>query len=366
MVDAKGPAGERLRISTGETDKAKAELKAAELITKAHREAAKQPLKVVPPKPGRMSFGKLLGYVERRHWEKLRSYSGIKYAIADLIAKLGEVPIEEVSYAVLSSYCDERSAAGDSNATLNRRMTVASRALREAERMGWLLAGPRVPRYREDPPEERYITENEEKKLAAAIKRHCSEDRPEWVYLAALFPLLLDTGMRLNEALSLTQANYRPSSALAALAVAHQVKPKGTLKGTVRKAVRVLKAVPEVKQQPAAVVLSHGTTKSGKGRHVPLTPRAEAALLLMLASPVHGKVRGDGLYQRFIRACNEAGIEGVKLHTCRHTCASRLVQKGVDLYRVQRWLGHSSPTLTMRYSHLRDDDLADAALALTR
>jgi site-specific recombinase XerD len=40
------------------------------------------------------------------------------------------------------------------------------------------------------------------------------------------------------------------------------------------------------------------------------------------------------------------------------------VQKGVDLYRVQRWLGHSSPTLTQRYSHLRDDDLPDAGLAL--
>ena len=336
MVDAKGPAGERLRISTGERDKAKAELKAAELITKAHREAAKQPLKVVPPKPGRMSFGKLLGYVERRHWEKIRSYNGIKYAIADLIAQLGETPIEEVSYAVLSGYCDARSVAGDSNATLNRRMTVASRALREAERMGWLMAGPRVPRYREAAPQERYITEGEEKKLAAAIKRHCSDDRPEWQYLAVLFPLLLDTGMRLNEALSLTHANYRPSTALAALAVAHQVKPKGKLKGTARKAVRVMKAVPVEKHQPAAVVLAHGTTKSGKGRHVPLTPRAEAALLVMLTSPVHGKVRGDGLYQRFIRACNEAGIKGVKLHTCRHTCASRLVQKGVDLYRVQR------------------------------
>jgi integrase len=172
--------------------------------------------------------------------------------------------------------------------------------------------------------------------------------------------------MRLNEALSLTQANYRPSTALAALFVAHEAKPKATPKGKLRKVLTVSKAVPEAKHQPGAVVLAHGTTKSGKGRHVPLTPRAEAALVVMLASPVHGKIRGDGLYQRFIRVCRECGIEGVKLHTCRHTCASRLVQAGVDLYRVQRWLGHSSPTLTMRYSHLRDDDLADAAVALAR
>jgi integrase len=53
-------------------------------------------------------------------------------------------------------------------------------------------------------------------------------------------------------------------------------------------------------------------------------------------------------------------------HTLRHTFASRLVQAGVDLYRVQRLLGHSTPVMTARYSKLADDDLREAMQAMER
>lgn len=39
-------------------------------------------------------------------------------------------------------------------------------------------------------------------------------------------------------------------------------------------------------------------------------------------------------------------------HTCRHTCASWLVQAGVPLYDVSRQLRHSTITQTQKYSHL--------------
>jgi integrase len=62
------------------------------------------------------------------------------------------------------------------------------------------------------------------------------------------------------------------------------------------------------------------------------------------------------------------GVENKKLrasfHTLRHTCASRLVQAGVDLYRVQRLLGHSTPVMTARYSKLADADLKQAIQAM--
>jgi integrase len=358
-VDFKGPDGLRLRVSTGETDKTKADLKAAELVAAAHRSAAKRPAKGARKIT---NFGQLLTYVERHLWEKQRGYKNMKHSVTHLVNKLGELPLEQISYAVLSDYCAERSAEGEANATLNRRMSVASRALREAERMGWLQTGPRVPRFRPAAIKDRYVTEGEESRLMNAISSHCSTDRPEWQYLFSFVPFLLDTGLRMGEARSLTFANWKPSTDMAATLVAGQKSKETT--ALLKEATRIVDSVPKGKKQPGAVVLTHGTTKSGKGRHVPLTPRAEAALLLMLTSKVHLTVREDGIRHRFERACKESGISGVTIHTLRHTCASRLVQKGVDLYRVQRWLGHSSPTLTMRYSHLRDDDLADAALAL--
>jgi hypothetical protein len=53
----------------------------------------------------------------------------------------------------------------------------------------------------------------------------------------------------------------------------------------------------------------------------------------------------------------------VSLHTMRHTCASRLVQGGMDLYRVMTWLGHSSINVTQRYAHLAPTSL-DAGAAI--
>lgn len=41
------------------------------------------------------------------------------------------------------------------------------------------------------------------------------------------------------------------------------------------------------------------------------------------------------------------------LHLCRHTCASRLVQRGCQLLLVKDWLGHDDIKTTMIYAHLQ-------------
>lgn len=48
----------------------------------------------------------------------------------------------------------------------------------------------------------------------------------------------------------------------------------------------------------------------------------------------------------------------------RHTCASRLVQRGVPINVVKEWLGHKSIQMTMRYAHLAPNNLKAAADAL--
>jgi integrase len=50
-------------------------------------------------------------------------------------------------------------------------------------------------------------------------------------------------------------------------------------------------------------------------------------------------------------ACKKAGISGVTWHTLRHTFASRLLERGVDIMTVKELLGHSTVTVTMRYTH---------------
>lgn len=51
-------------------------------------------------------------------------------------------------------------------------------------------------------------------------------------------------------------------------------------------------------------------------------------------------------------------------HCLRHTFCSRLVQKGVSLSKVQKLAGHKTLAMTMRYSHLGDENLDEAVASL--
>lgn len=53
------------------------------------------------------------------------------------------------------------------------------------------------------------------------------------------------------------------------------------------------------------------------------------------------------------------------LHSLRHAAASAWIKQGIDLKRLQVWIGHANIQLTLdTYGHLITDARADAALAL--
>jgi integrase len=55
-------------------------------------------------------------------------------------------------------------------------------------------------------------------------------------------------------------------------------------------------------------------------------------------------------------------IEGVTLHSLRHTHASQLIASGMDPLTICRRLGHGSPTITLAiYGHLFGNSDAKAA-----
>jgi integrase len=60
----------------------------------------------------------------------------------------------------------------------------------------------------------------------------------------------------------------------------------------------------------------------------------------------------------------KAEVERVTWHTLRHTFASRLLDRGVDIVTVQQLLGRSTVIVTMRYTHTNLDSKKAAAAKL--
>ena len=210
---------------------------------------------------------------------------------------------------------------GNRNSTINRKLSALYRLLKKAERSGQIARLPTYIRLRERNSRVRFLTAEEEALMFSAVGVH----NPHHELLCRF---LVDTGARVGEALALKWGDIHN------------------------------------------YVATFWITKSGKSRSVPLTDRAAQAL--ELARPFGGSGPFSTIsYPNFKYNWNRARKENrfsddphMVPHILRHTCASRLVQAGIDLRRVQTFLGHQTIQMTLRYAHLATNDLDQCAIAL--
>lgn len=211
---------------------------------------------------------------------------------------------------------------GNSNATINRKCAALRKLLRKAHRMGQLKSLPEFTRLKERTGRIRFLEYEEEDALFSAIR-----SRSEDYYRLAVF--LVDTGARLGEAIGLRWNDVGGGQ------------------------------------------VTFWITKSGRSRSIPLTGRAQR--MLRAAGSAGGgpflHVRQPRFRAAWHAARKECGLghdSDVVPHILRHTCASRLVRGGIDLRRVQVWLGHQTLQMTMRYAHLATRDLEACLPVLER
>lgn len=114
--------------------------------------------------------------------------------------------------------------------------------------------------------------------------------------------------------------------------------------------------------------------KSHRARVVPLAPEVARALARLSQRPErtgpddlvfpgeHGEfLDGSALRRRFKRALRAAGLRDLRFHDLRHTFGTRCAAAGIDLWRVQHWLGHADMATTQVYAHYAPQ-ATDAAL----
>ena len=98
-------------------------------------------------------------------------------------------------------------------------------------------------------------------------------------------------------------------------------------------------------------------TKSGKARKIPLSDSLSKELNKLPQESDYvfiNKQTGlpyTDIHKSFTTVLKEANIENFRFHDLRHSVATRLVEKNIDLVVVKEILGHSKIDTTMRYAH---------------
>jgi integrase len=332
------------RISTGilvgadkRSSKARAQSAGAEKIREFITEVGPEgvALKLAQMSATSLRLSDVLDRVYAESWSKMKCAKQMGHVIPKIQNAVGFWQISETTTVRLRGYARHLVLSKDEGghglrpATANRHMSAISKALRVCVEDGLLQAMPIIPYLEVNNIHERYMTDDEEVGILAWLLKMqqdaAAENRTQWAYLHDLFVFLLDTGFRWSEA--------------------YKFHLQGNL-----------------------AVLPHGHTKTGTGRAVPLTRRAFAAAKRLLDNPTHRNPDTGASWfwcaYRFRLCVSSLGIEDLTLHILRHTCASRLVQRGVNIYDVSKWLGHSNVTTTQRYAHLAPDAFAGALSAL--
>jgi integrase len=177
----------------------------------------------------------------------------------------------------------------------------------------------------------RYLDHAERERLFSAL------DRSEAAWLKSFVTLAIETGLRLSNLCNLLW--------------------------------------PEVNMFEKIIVINAEKMKNRDNLGIPLTDVAYDTLreLQTIQNISNYVFHDDGkkLYDRkvqraFRNALKLARIENFRFHDLRHTFASRCVQVGVDLYAVQKLLGHKDGRMTQRYAHLSSEYLRDAINKLNK
>lgn len=256
-----------------------------------------------------------LDYVRPRK----KSYRDDEIRLGKILPVLGHYPLNKIDRLLLVQYHLSLAQSGLRPATTNHYIKLLRYALNLAVDWGLIKTNPasRIKLLPEDNRQNPSLSEEQMKKLLSVLR---NDDHP----VSHLALLLLSTGTRKSEAMKSVWSDFDLPNKL--------------------------------------WYINRAYSKSGKTRAVPLSDTALAVLEKLKTPDGSGPLFTiKTVDKKWRKLKEEAGVGFLTLHSLRHLYATSLINTGSTLYIVQKILGHSSPIVTERYSHLTNKGLLDAA-----
>ena len=263
-------------------------------------------------------------FLEKYSKVNKRSWKRDQLSISHLDKFFGSKYIYEIKEKEIEEYKKERLLTEIKYSTVNRELACLKTILNKAKEWGYIDVVPKIKLFKENNQRVRYLTDEEEKKLL--------EVSPE--PLKSIILVALNTGMRQGEILNL---KWRDIDIKEGLIIIQDSKSKEK---------RILPMNETVKSVFLNPILSNNKEyifeKNGK--------------------------KFDTFYvsHLFEKVVKQAGIKDFSFHSLRHTFASRLVMRGVNLKTIQELLGHKSYQMTLRYAHLSPEHKKQAVEILDK
>lgn len=234
--------------------------------------------------------------------------------------------LSTITRAHIDLFARTRTAAGDADTTLARRIAAVSALYKYALTIDALEKNPaefvRRPVINQDETTTAALTRREAMRLLEVAEADSAR-------AYALVDLLLSTGVRISEALSARVSGLGADRLV--------IRRKGGKKAVVY--------LPE--HTVTALRALTGTTGTE------LAVGTEPAELIFITRTGAGWARSN-VHTTLARLARKAGItKTLSSHVLRHTHATLALEIGVPLHHLQDSLGHADPRTTRRYDHSR-------------
>ena len=273
-----------------------------------------------------MTLRDLFNKAHERYWKDTKNEDNVIYLQKQLETFYGHsVPIHAITTSRIDDFILACQDKGLAPSTINSKLAVLSKSLKYAHSRGYLKALPAIERMSVVGNQRmRFLTPEEEQDIITLL-----ETNDKW-HFARFFEWSIDTGLRPSESRLLTKKAMSYDDDLGWIITIRQ-------------------------------------TKTSHPRVIPLTQRAYYAMrevsdeLYPFAQFTKPEIRKCWALVR--QEMNEDDPDFV-FYTCRHTCASRLVQRNVPLQIVKEWMGHKTFDMTLRYAKLAPKNMLSAKLAL--